>query len=299
MNMLTVLLSVGAMILALAIAPLVAGWIKKVKAALQSRRGFPVYQPYFDLDKLLHKDRVLSPTVSKVFLAAPYVYFATAAAVAGLTLLGTAGLPVDFLLVVYLLALGRFALAAASLDAGSAFGGMGGSREMYIAVLIEPALFLALLTVALPAGTTSVPALMAAAKETMFTVPYTLMAAAFFIVIIAETGRIPIDNPDTHLELTMVHEGMVLEYSGRELALIHWASMVKQLTLLVLFARLFVPWAPFETTAAIVVWTMVKVFVAAAALAVVETSTNKLRLFKLQGLLAVSGLLSMLALIAQ
>ena len=287
------------MLLALSAAPLVAGFVKKVKALLQNRRGFSVWQPYFDLDKLLHKDRIISPTVSTVFLVAPYLYFAAAVTAAGLTCFASLGLLSDFLLIVYVLALGRFCLALASLDAGSAFGGMGGSREMYISVLVEPALLLSLLTVALPAGTTGLSAMISEAADFPVTVPYVLSAAAFFIVAIAETGRIPVDNPDTHLELTMVHEGMVLEYSGRELALIHWAAMVKQFTILLLFARLFIPWTfGFEGFVA-VIWLACKVMFGAALLALVETSTNKLRLFKLPGLLSVSGLLSVLALIAQ
>ena len=287
------------MLLALSLAPLVAGFVKKVKALLQNRRGFSIWQPYFDLDKLLHKDRILSLTVSIVFLVAPYLYFAAAVTAAGLTCFASLGLLSDFLLIVYVLALGRFCLALASLDAGSAFGGMGGSREVYISVLVEPALLLSLLTVALPAGTTGLSAMIGGAADFPLTVPYVLSAAAFFIVAIAETGRIPVDNPDTHLELTMVHEGMVLEYSGRELALIHWAAMVKQFTILLLFARLFIPWTfGFEGFAAII-WMASKVMIGAVLLALVETSTNKLRLFKLPGLLSVSGLLSVLALIAQ
>ena len=286
-------------VLVLAAAPLAAGFIKKVKALLQNRRGFPVYQPYLDLDKLLHKDSVVSPTTSYVFASAPYIYFAAAFTAAGLSCLTSLGVTADFFLVVYVLALGRFFLAVASLDAGSTFGGMGGSREMFISVLVEPALLLALLTLALPAGTTGLAAMADEAVQSSLTVPYAMAAAAFFIVLVAETGRVPVDNPDTHLELTMVHEGMVLEYSGRELALIHWAAMMKQFTLLMLFGRLFIPWAPFDAGIAAVLWMGVKIGFGAVLLGLCETSTNKMRLFKLPVLLAVSGILSLLALIAQ
>lgn len=292
-------LGILGILLAMALAPLVAGIIKKIKALLQNRRGFVIWQPYFDIDKLLHKDRVLSPTTSMVFLLAPYLYFSSALTAAGLTCLNSFGLMTDFLLVVYVLAFGRFCLVLASLDGGSTFGGMGGSREMYISVLVEPALLLSLLTVALPVGSTGLIGMTAVAKVFPITVPYVLSATAFVIVAVAETGRIPVDNPDTHLELTMVHEGMVLEYSGRELALIHFASMVKQFTILVLFAQLFIPWNFGLTGLAAVLWMAVKILFGAVLLALVETSTNKLRLFKLPGLLAVSGLLSILALIAQ
>lgn len=290
---------VGSAVL-LAAAPLVAGVIKKSKARFQNRRGAPVLQPYYDLVKLMHKDSIVSPTTSWVFRMAPFVYFAATVAAAGLAAASLVELGADFFLLIYLLALGRFCLALASLDAGSTFGGMGGSREMYIAVLVEPALLLALLTVAIPAQTTNLTAMGMTAAAFPLTLPYVLSLASFLVIVIAETGRIPVDNPDTHLELTMVHEGMVLEYSGRELALIHWASMVKQVLLLVLLARFFVPWLPYgEGLASMVLWLTVKVLVGAVVLAVAETSTNKMRLFKLPGLLAVSGLLSVLALVAQ
>ena len=292
-------LGILGVLLAMGLAPLVAGFIKKAKAFLQNRRGFVIWQPYFDIDKLLHKDRVLSPTTSMVFLIAPYLYFSAALTAAGLTCLHSFGLMTDFLLVIYVLAFGRFCLAVASLDAGSTFGGMGGSREMYISILVEPALVLALLTVALPVGSTALIAMSTVAQVFPVTVPYVLSAVAFFIVAVAETGRVPVDNPDTHLELTMVHEGMILEYSGRELALIHWASMIKQFTILVLFAQLFIPWNFGLTGVLYILWLALKIMFGAVLLALVETSTNKIRLFKLPGLLAVSGLLSILALIAQ
>lgn len=284
----------------LAAAPLAAGIIKKCKARLQNRRGAPVLQPYYDISKLLSKDGIVSPTTSWVFYVAPYAYFASAVAAAGLAVASLAESGADFFLLIYLLALGRFCLALASLDAGSTFGGMGGSREMFIAVLVEPALLLALLTVALPAQTTSLASMGMTAGAFPLTLPYVLSLAAFLVVAIAETGRIPVDNPDTHLELTMVHEGMVLEYAGRELALIHWASMVKQFIILILLARFFVPWLPYgDGWVAMLLWLAVKVVAGSVVLAVAETSTNKMRLFKLPGLLAVSGLLSVLALVAQ
>lgn len=289
-------------LLVLALAPLVAGIIKKAKARMQNRRGPALLQSYYDLHKLFYKDSIISPTTSWVFRIAPYIYFATALAAAILTFF--AGPLVEFadlFLLVYIFAMGRFFLALASLDSGSAFGGMGGSREMYISVLVEPALLLSLLTVALPAGTTSMDNMKTMAEGFPLTLPYVLGAVAFFMVAVAETGRIPVDNPDTHLELTMVHEGMLLEYSGCYLGLIHWASMVKQLTILVLFTSLFLPWMPVANGGILIAGSFFagKLLIAAVLLAVVETSTNKLRLFRLQGFLAVSCLLSVLALVAQ
>lgn len=279
------------------VAPLIEGIIKKAKARLQNRRGASIVQPYYDLAKYFSKDSVVSPTVSWVFRLAPYIYFATAFAAAGAVgVLGSFSQFADMLLLIYLLGLGRFFLALASLDAGSAFGGMGGSREMFVAVLVEPALLLALYSVAVKANTTVLGGMANAAASSPFSLPYILSAIAFFVVLIAETGRIPVDNPDTHLELTMIHEAMILEYSGRSLGLIHWASMTKQAMTLVLFVSFFLPWQiPGLGSAAF----MIKLVLAAILLAAVETSTNKMRLFKLPSLLAVSCLLSLLALVAQ
>ncbi|MCX7781475.1 MAG: NADH-quinone oxidoreductase subunit H [Negativicutes bacterium] len=276
----------------IAAAPLVAGIIKMSKARLQNRRGPGVLQVYFDIYKLLAKDSVVSPTVSWLFLAAPYVYFAAAAGAAALIpLLGQGA---DLFVVIYLFALGRFFLALASLDAGSAFGGMGGSREMFLSVLIEPALLLALMTLAINSGSTNLSLLSGAALTKDLSLAHIFAAVAFLIVLVAETGRIPVDNPDTHLELTMVHEGMTLEYSGRFLGLIVWASAIKQLAAILLFGMLFLP-LPVSGAAGIAL----VVLLTALILACVETFTNKMRLFRVPGFLAVSGLLSLLALVAQ
>ncbi|MDD4600100.1 MAG: NADH-quinone oxidoreductase subunit H [Negativicutes bacterium] len=289
-------------ILIMAAAPLIEGIIKTAKARFQNRRGPSVLQPYYDLAKFFGKDSVVSPTVSWVFRLAPYVYFATVFAATGVVATGgEVSQFADMLILIYLLGLGRFFLALASLDAGSAFGGMGGSREMFLAVLVEPALLLALISVAFTANTTALGGMAGAAGGLPFSLPYILAAIAFFIVLIAETGRIPVDNPDTHLELTMIHEGMILEYSGRSLGLIHWASMAKQTVMLMLFVAFFVPWdLPGLSQAGLGgIWFVIKVMLAAGLLALVETSTNKMRIFKLPGLLAVSCLLSLLALVAQ
>lgn len=281
------------------LAPLVSGVIKKIKARLQNRRGPRVYQVYLDLIKLLRKDSVTSPTVSWIFRIAPYIYFASAAAAAALLpVLITHGAGIgDAFTLIYLLALGRFFLVLASLDAGSAFGGMGGAREMFIAILIEPAFLLSLLTVAFKAHTTNLGLMANWAHGSPLSLAYVFAAIAFFMVLIAETGRIPVDNPDTHLELTMVHEGMILEYSGRNLALIFWATAVKQLLMILLLILFFLPGHIFS--GAIVMDMLVKVLLVAVMIAITETSTNKLRLFKVPNFLAVSCLLSLLALVAQ
>ncbi|MDF2633401.1 MAG: respiratory-chain dehydrogenase subunit 1 [Pelosinus sp.] len=280
-------------------APLVAGMIKKIKARLQNRKGSSILQVYFDLVKLLNKDSVISSTVSWIFTAAPYIYFAGA-------LVASSFLPIfsfsgkglgDFFVLIYVLAIGRFFLVLASLDAGSAFGGMGGAREMFIAIMVEPALLLSMCTIALKAQTSNLTIMAASAADSPFSLAYIFSAVAFFIVLIAETGRIPIDNPDTHLELTMIHEGMVLEYSGRNLALILWASAVKQMVMILLFVVLFLPWNLYDS--ANFLWLVMKVLIMTVVIAIGETSTNKMRLFRVPNFLAVSCLLSLLALVAQ
>ena len=281
------------------LAPLVAGMIKTAKARMQNRRGPKLFQVYFDLIKLLHKDSVVSPTVSWIFNLAPYIYFAGAVAAAALVPVSasrSSGVG-DIFTLIYLLALGRFFLVLASLDAGSAFGGMGGAREMFIAVLVEPALLLSMMTVAFKAQSTNLGLMASMVENSPLSLAYVFAAVAFFIVLLAETGRIPVDNPDTHLELTMIHEGMTLEYSARKLALIFWASAVKQLVMILLFVLLFLPGNVFgsEMFSGIVL----KVLLVAMVIAIAETSTNKLRLFKVPDFLAVSCLLSLLALVAQ
>lgn len=283
----------------LLLAPLIAGIIKKTKARLQNRRGPNLFQVYFDVIKLLKKDSVVSTTASWIFNIAPYIYFASAVAAAALVpilIMEGSGFG-DIFTLIYLLALGRFFLVLASLDGGSAFGGMGGAREMFIAILVEPALLLAMLTVAFKAQTTNLAVMTNQAANSPLSLAYVFAAIAFFIVLIAETGRIPVDNPDTHLELTMIHEGMILEYSGRKLALIFLAAAVKQLIMILLFILLFLPGKIFGS--AIFLGIVCKVLLVAIGIGIAETSTNKLRLFKVPNFLAVSCLLSLLALVAQ
>ncbi|HWR37874.1 MAG TPA: NADH-quinone oxidoreductase subunit H [Patescibacteria group bacterium] len=289
--------------LLLLLAPLVSGVVKVTKARLQNRRGPGVFQVYFDLFKLLRKDSVISPTVSWIFFAAPMIYLGTVLAAAALipVLVSAAGEKYgigDLFVLLYLLAAGRFFLALASLDAGSSFGGMGGSREMFIAMLVEPVIILTLLTVALRASGSGLALMAATAAGTPFSLPYVFAAIAFLMVLLAETGRIPVDNPDTHLELTMIHEGMVLEYSGRHLGLIFWASSVKQTVMILLFVLFFLPW-PVTAAPMNLVAIGVKTLGVAVLLGCVETSTNKMRLFRVPGFMAVGGLLSLLALVAQ
>jgi formate hydrogenlyase subunit 4 len=294
-------------LLALALAPGLVGLVRWLKARMQNRRGAPPWQPYFELRKLFAKEVVVSANASWLFHVAPYVVFGSALTVSLLVPLVAAPLPFDavgdLLAVVYLLLLGTVALALGGLDPGSAFGGMGSSREMTVAALAEPTIALAITALALTAGSTNLGQIVARslADPAAALSPGQLLAfGALFVVTLAETGRLPIDNPATHLELTMIHEAMVLEYSGRYLALIEWAAALKLLVFFSLLANLFVPWGvavtptPGALAIAVASW-VAKLGVLAAVLAVFETRIAKLRLFRVPELLAVSFLMALLA----
>ncbi len=291
----------------LAAAPLLKIAIKKMKARLQNRQGPPWRQGYSDLAKLLSKESVRAETASWIYVAGPRVYFAATLAATTLVPVVVAAAPLEsaggILLLVGTLALGRFALATAALDTGSPFGGMGASRDMTIAALAEPALMLGLFTSALAAGSLNLGVLVRSLLERGPSLhPADLLAfAGLFIIVIAETGRIPVDNPATHLELTMIHEAMVLEYAGPDLALVEWASAVKELLYLTLLADLLMPAgmathaAPGALLLGLVAWAG-KVAVLAIAVTVTESVNAKLRLFRVPELVSVSLGLGFLAL---
>src|SRR5713101_1707184 len=298
------------LLLLLAVAPLVSGVIKMLKARLQTRQGPGVLQPYRDIHKLFQKGMVLPNTASWIFAAAPYVVFLTAALAGLMVPMVSADAPLGLfggvLALVYLLGLGRFFLALGGLDTGSSFGGLGSSREMTISALAEPALMLAVFTVAIGAGSTnlSIVAESALGQSWRFLAPSQMLAfAALFIVLIAETGRIPVDNPATHLELTMIHEAMILEYSGPYLALIEWSAAIKQLVLMTLLVNVFFPVgiATELTPAAAalsLLWFMGKLAFLAGAVVLVETTNAKLRLFRVPDLLTAAFILGTLALLS-
>src|SRR5579864_1004400 len=296
--------------LVLFLSPLITGFSRTLKARLQTRRGPGVLQPYRDLYKLLRKGMVIPDTASWIFGATPYVLFVTTL-LAGLlipAICAEAPLSVfgGVLAVVYLLALGRFFLALGGLDTGSSFGGLGSSREMTISAIAEPALMLAVFTVALGAGSTdlSVVAQASLGQSWRFLAPQQMLAfAALFIVLIAETGRIPVDNPATHLELTMIHEAMVLEYSGPYLALIEWGASIKQLVLMTLLVNTFFPfglnadWTARSVGVGLAFY-LAKLLLLACMIVLVETTNAKLRLFRVPELLMVAFILGALALIS-
>ena len=298
------------LLLLLALAPLISGFIRTLKARLQIRRGPGILQPYRELHKLFHKGMVMPETASWIFSATPYVVFATTAAAGLMVPMLSAQAPLGLfggvLAVVYLLGLGRFFVALGGLDTGSSFGGLGSSREMTIAALAEPAMMLAVFTVAIGANSTSLSevARIAIGNTWQFLAPAQMLAcAAMFLVLIAETGRIPVDNPATHLELTMIHEAMILEYSGPYLGLIEWGASVKQLLLMTLLINCFLPYGlhPEWSLSGVLVslgFLLLKLLVLACSIVLVETTNAKMRLFRVPELLAVAFTLAALALIS-
>lgn len=294
------------LVMLLLLAPLLQGVIRTAKARMQGRTGPGLLQPWRDIRKLLARESVESEQASWVFRWAPAVYFAGILLAALLVPILAHRSPIgrigDAIVLVGLLALARFALALAALDTGSNFGGMGASREVTFAALVEPALLFVLFAVAIPAGTTELGAL---SDHQLPGAAAVLAFGAMLIVVIAETGRIPIDNPDTHLELTMAHEGMLLEYSGRPLGIIHWATQVRQMALVALAAALFLPWgmaaagdhAPRALAIAFGAF-VVKALLLGLLLAVIETAVAKLRIFRAPDLIGFASVLGIFAVMA-
>ncbi|HEY6951712.1 MAG TPA: respiratory chain complex I subunit 1 family protein [Bacteroidota bacterium] len=290
-------------------APLIAGIIKKTKARIQNRRGPSILQPYADLTKLLKKEVVISENASWLFSFTPYLLIASTLVIVLLVPTVYAPLPFhwigDIIAVAYFLALGRFFLALAGLDAASGFGGLGSSREMSIASIVEPAMMLSIFAVAVTAGSTNLSIVVRSLSTTpasIFNPSHILAFVALFIVTIAETGRIPVDNPETHLELTMIHEAMILEYSGRYLAFIEWAAQMKMVVFLSLLVNLFFPigLATELSPAALgisVVAFVGKMTILAVGIALVESTNAKLRLFRVPDLLMTAFILALLSLI--
>jgi len=291
-----------------AAAPLLAGWVKRVKCHMQNRAAPPLWQPYRDLAKLLRKDVVLAENASWLFRATPYVVFGAMLLAAAVVPLVAVDLPTDAIADVIVLvgffALARFFTALAGLDIGTAFGGMGSSREMTIAALAEPAMLMAIFTLAMTAGSTNLSsAIHYVLQAGLVLRPSFLFALlALAMVAVAETGRIPVDNPATHLELTMIHEAMILEYSGRHLALIEWASQVKLMIYAVLIANIFWPWGiarafTLEALAVGAIAIAAKLAGLAVVLVVWETVLAKMRIFRVPPFLGFAFLLSLLGML--
>jgi formate hydrogenlyase subunit 4 len=284
-------------------APLLSGVIRKMKATIQHRKGAPILQLYFDLFKLFRKDIVISETASWIFTAAPYIYFISVLAafvfVPVIPQLFSYGFFGDAILVVYLLALGRFFLTLAALDTGSTFGGMGSSREMMISSLMEPSLIIVVFTLAasphvLSTGFQAMYEGSASLGAGIISPVYLLLLAAVVIVLIAETARIPVDDPATHLELTMVHEAMILEYSGRYLALMEYGSALKQLLFITIIVNIFMPFGLGGGIIFSLLFYLLKILIVTFVVGLIEINTVKFRLFSVPNLAALSLMLALL-----
>ena len=295
----------------LAGAPLVVGGMRQVRARLEGRAGGGIGQPWRDLRKQLRKQQITPHGTTVVFALAPAIAAGSTLLIAAILPIFALGSPLDSAAdlfgVVGLLFLGTVALPLAGLDTGTAFGGMGSSREITIAAMVEPTILLAVFALSIPARSSNLADIVSATLQSpgqVLSLGSVLAFVALVIVIIAETGRLPVDNPSTHLELTMIHEAMVLEYAGPKLALVEWASGMRLTVLLALLANLFLPWgiAGADPSALGVllglVTITVKVAVLAGLLAAGEVFIAKLRLFRVPELLAGSFLLALLAVTA-
>jgi formate hydrogenlyase subunit 4 len=294
--------------LVLALAPGVTGLVRKLKARLLGRRGPPVVQPYRDLFRLLRKDAVVAHSASWLFRVTPYLVFTTiwlgASLIPTFTTNLLLGPTADLIALAALLGSARFFTALAGLDVGTSFGGIGASREMMIASLAEPAMLVVIFTVSLLIGSTSLTVI----ADYLISHPVGIRVSlgfcliALMIVAIAENARVPVDNPATHLELTMVHEAMILEYSGRHLALMEAAAMLKLLLYITLIACIFLPFGMAQGDGAAALGRGLGTFLAkllggAVILALFETSLAKMRVFRVSEFLAAALLLGLLAMI--
>ncbi|GFG68986.1 formate hydrogenlyase [Mycolicibacter senuensis] len=311
MNAMTVLAGFLQVTGVIAGAPLVIGLMRQVRARAEGRTGAGIGQPWRDMRKLLGKQLLNPRGTTWVFAAAPAALAATTLVIVAAAPLVATGSPLDpvadLITVVGLLFLGTVALALAGIDTATAFGGMGASREITIAALVEPTILLAVFALSIPAGSANLSAIVGNTVEhpgQVVSLASALAFVALVIVIVAETGRLPVDNPATHLELTMVHEAMVLEYAGPKLALVEWASGMRLTVLLALLANLFFPWGIAGAHPSLIDVVVgagaiaIKVALLAAALAGVEVFIAKLRLFRVPELLAGSFLLALLAVTA-
>lgn len=295
------------MVLVVLLAPLLTGLVRKVKARLLRRQGPSIIQPYRDLLRLLRKEAVVAENASWLFRVAPYLIFASTWVAAAVIPTFATGLifswTADLIAIVALLGSARFFLALAGMDVGTSFGGIGSSREAMIATLAEPSMLLIIFTLALVAGSTqlSTIALFMSSPAVGLRVSLAIALIALIIVAVAENARIPVDNPATHLELTMVHEAMMLEYSGRHLAMIELAAALKLLLYISLIACIFLPWklvapgaGPEAYPAGLLAY-LAKLAVGGALLALFETSIAKMRVFRVPEFLGAALMLALLA----
>lgn len=290
------------------VAPLLLGWINQCRAWLANKSGAGLLQPYRNLHKLLCKDVVVAHHASPLFRAVPYIRFGcmwlVVAIIPALTTMLPFASAADVIALVGIFALARVFLALAAMDIGTAFGSMGARREMMIAFLAEPALLMIFFNASLISHSTSLATIVTTLSNNNIVIypGLAFAAASFVMVLLAENARIPVDNPVTHLELTMVHEAMILEYSGRHLALIEWASSIKLLAYMSIGIALFIPWGIAQDAHGIaliiaIVVLVMKLLSAGLGLAVLETVTAKMRIFRAPEFLGTAFLLAILGIL--
>ena len=297
-------------VIALALAPLLTGWVNQCRAWLQNKSAPPLLQPYRTLHKLFHKDSVLAERASPLFRAAPYLVFGCMALACAIVPTLSTELPLapaaDAIALVGLFALARVFISLAAMDIGTAFGTLGARREMLVGFLAEPALLMVLFTASLISHSTSLARIVDTLAHSQLAIYPSLALAgvAFTIVSLAENARVPVDNPATHLELTMIHEAMILEYSGRHLALIEWAAALKLFAYSCIGLALFFPWgvaqaqAPLALLLAVPIL-LVKLALGGAALAFLETMSAKMRIFRVPEFLGTAFVLAVIAMLVR
>lgn len=305
---LAILFQLTQLLLVVLAAPLLTGWVNQCQAWLQNRRGAGLLQPYRVLHKLFHKDAVIARDATALFRATPYIVFGCMWLAAAIIPILAVDLPfapaADVIALVGVFAVARFFIALAAMDIGTAFGTLGARREMLVSFLAEPALLMVLFTASMISHSTQLPNIVQTLAHQQFVIYPSLAfaALAFVIVLLAENARIPVDNPNTHLELTMIHEAMILEYSARHLALIEWASSLKLFAYFSLGIALFVPYGIVEVgnwagLPLAILLLLLKLMLAGAGLALLETVSAKMRIFRAPEFLGTAFLLAVLGLL--
>jgi len=303
------LIEIAQVAILLAMAPMFAGWVKMVKCWFQGRTSPSIFQPYRDILKLFSKEVILAENASWIFRFTPYLVFGVSVMAGGIIPILSTDLPLaataDVIALVALFAIARFFTALAGMDIGTAFGGMGSSREMTIASLAEPAMLMAVFAVSLVSKSTSLSqmSLVIAQGHSMLRPSLVFALLAFILIALAETGRVPVDNPATHLELTMIHEAMILEYSGRHLALIEWAGMMKLFLFVVLGIASFFPWGialndDFALVLAAFPVLLLKLAIVGVGLVMIETGLAKMRIFRITEFLGSAFLFATLGMLS-
>lgn len=309
MNVHSYIIEVVQVLILLFAAPAFAGWVKTIKCRMQGRTYAGLFQPYRDIARLFSKEVILAENASWIFRVTPYIVFGVTVMIGAIIPFISIDLPfaatADVIALVMLFAIIRFFTALSGMDIGTAFGGMGSSREMTIASLAEPAMLMAVFTVSLASNSTSLPRMVSVIGHGEFILRPSLAFAllAFIMVHLTETGRVPVDNPSTHLELTMIHEAMILEYSGRHLALIEWAGMMKLFIYSALGIAVFCPWgiaAAGDPVALLVALALlaIKLALLGIILVLIETGLAKMRLFRLTEFLGSAFLLATLGMLS-